>query len=266
MRPSTALALLTVLFATTSAWAQIDGLGRSMPAGPRFDEYNLGDGTQTSCANGNYEACFALEFGRCADANPRVAIPACSRQLNAQDNRVFPGNVRYQRAIRYALRANAYAKQGNTDRALSDYDRAVIADRNIFWIHSRRGEAYFFAGDYEEALESFDAAIELSPNSAAVLVNRALVFAASPDEELRNAPQALADAQRANQLAPRQPAYVDALACAYAANGDFDRAVAEQQRAIRLLAGSDEATVDEYRSRLDLYQQGMPFVMTPEDA
>ena len=264
MRQSFALALLMVLFVTTSASAQTDGLGRPLTAGPRFDEYNLGDGTQTACANGDFEACFSLEFGRCADVNPRIAIPACTRQLSTQDNRVHPGNVRYNRAIIYALRANAHLKQGNVDRALSDYDRAVRSERRIFWIHSRRGEAYFSAGDYEEALESFDAAIELNPDSASVLVNRALVLAAAPDEELRNPPQALADAQRANELAPRQPAYIDALACAYAANGEFDSAVQEQRRAITWLRRDDQDTIDDYRVRLNLYEQGMPYLMAPQ--
>lgn len=267
MRPSSLPTLLTVLCVSsfclsTLASAQTDGLGRPITGGQRFDEYNLGDGTRTSCAIGDFEACFSLEFGRCADTNPRVAIPTCTRQLVTPENRVFPGNIRYQRAIRYALRANAHAKQGNVDRALSDWDRAVRVDRTIFWIHSRRGEAYFVAGDYEEALESFDAAIALSPDAAAVLVNRALVFAAAPDEELRNAPQALADAQRANELAPRQPAYIDALACAYAANGDFERAVQEQRRAITWLRPDDQDSIDDYRVRLNLYQQGMPFLMS----
>ena len=111
-----------------------------------------------------------------------TAIPACTRQLATPENRLFRGDVRYQRAVRYTLRAIAHTKQGNVDRALSDYDRAVRADRSIFWIQTQRGDAYFLAGDYEEALESFDAAVALSPNSASLLVNRALVLAAAPDE------------------------------------------------------------------------------------
>ncbi len=259
MRPSSLPTLQTVLCVSifclpTLAFAQIDG---------RYDDHNFGDGTGRACAVGEYEACFSLQFGRCADANARVAIPACTRQLAAQDNRRISGNIRFERAVRYALRAIAHTRQGNVDRALSDYDRAVRAHGSIFWIQTLRGDAYFLAGDYEEALESFDAAVELNPDMAAVLVNRALVLAAAPDEELRNASQALADAQRANELAPRQPAYIDALACAYAANGDFERAVEEQRRAITWLWPDDQDTIDDYRVRLDLYEQGMPYLMVP---
>jgi len=255
MRASSKLAILSVLFLSVPASAQVNS---------PYNQYDLGDGTRSACAAGDFEACFSLEFGRCADANPRVAIPACTRQLSTQDNRQHPGNARYNRAIIYALRANAHAKQGNADRALSDWDRAVRSDRSIFWIHSRRGEAHFLAGDYEEALDSFDTAIELNADSAAVLINRALVLAAAPEENLRNPAQALADAQRANELVPRQPAYIDALACAYAANGDFDSAVEEQRRAITWLRRDDQDTIDDYRVRLNLYEQGMPYLMAPQ--
>ena len=95
----------------------------------------------------------------------------------------------------------------------------------------------------------------------AVGVGAALVLAAAPEEGLRDAPQALADAQKANQLVPRQPAYIDALACAFAANGDFEKAVEEEQRAITFLPKDDQATIDDYRARLALYREGTAFLM-----
>jgi tetratricopeptide (TPR) repeat protein len=144
------------------------------------------------------------------------------------------------------------------DLAFSDYDRAV-ANGSVFWIHAQRGDAYFLAGDFEEALVSYDAALNLNPDSAAVLCNRALVYTAAPDEEFRNAGQALADAQRANAIAPGQPAYVDALAVAFAANGDFDAAVAEAQRAIDLLPAGNQQVLDAFSAHLDLFENGTAF-------
>ena len=225
----------------------------------RNDDHQFGDGTINACELGDYVACFSLEYGRCANADPSIAIRACTRQLAVQDNRKRPGQLRYDRAVRYALRAMAHAKQGDVDRELSDYDRAVRANRSIFWIHAKRADAYFLVGDYEEALESFDAAAALSPDNASVFNNRAIIYAAAPDEELRDAQQALADAQRANALEPGQPAYIDVLAVAYAANGDFDTAAAEEQRAINLLPPGDPGAMDDYRVRLDLFQNRTPY-------
>ncbi len=257
-------AFSVILIASTSAFAQgSPGTGSSMgfytgepgipdPADERDVRHNL-------CNVGESDACFAIEFGLCADANPAVAIPACTRQLAQQDNRRTGGNYRFERAMRYMLRANAYTRQGNQDLALLDYDRAVAAYSSVFWIHVQRGDAYFLASNFAEALVSYDAALNLNPDSTSALNNRALILAAAPDEQLRNAPQALADAQRANELLPGQPAYIDCLAVAYAANGDFDRAVAEEQRAIDTLPPGNQAVLDDLRSRLELFESDTAF-------
>ncbi len=255
--------LLTVVFATTSASAQSDRTprGNSVLADPtwdlleRFPEYR-------ECSYGNITGCYLLQYGDCADDNPRVAIPACTRGLAVQDNRRTGINIRFERAVRYMLRANAYTLQGNLDRALNDYDRAVKAHSGVFWIHAVRGDAYFLSGIYDEALESYNRALALEPDEASALSNRALVLAAALDEELRDAPQALADAQHANEVLPGQPAYIDTLAIAYAANRDFDMAVAEEQRAMSLLSPDHQSTRDAYRERLNIFRNNMAFRMT----
>lgn len=257
-------ALLATLLISTSASAQgSPGTGSSNayqtgePGVP--DTANEWDVRHNQCNSGDKDACFAIEFGQCADRNPRVAVPACTRQLMQQENRRFGGDVRYERAIRYVLRAIAYTNQGDMGLALEDYDQAVTADDSVFWIHAQRGDANFLAGNFDQALNSYNAALALSPDIAAVLCNRALAYAAAPDEGLRNPQQALADAQRANEVAPGQPTYIDALAVAYAANGDFERAIAESQRAIDLLPADNQALLDDYGARLSLYQNNQPF-------
>ncbi|MEE8437940.1 MAG: tetratricopeptide repeat protein [Micropepsaceae bacterium] len=221
------------------------------------------DTRHQDCGLGDVAACFSLEFGRCADPNPRLAITACTRQLVVQDNRVNPGNLSADRAVRYALRGNAYVKRGDIDRALSDYDRAIASDRSAFWIQMTRANAYFLSGNNEEALHSFDAAANLSPDSVDALIYRALILAAASEEELREPALALTDAQRVDELTPGQPAYIDVLAVAYAANGEFEKAAQEAQRAIDLLPVREQAPMDDFRSRLDLYAQGLPFLMDP---
>ena len=262
-KPALFVLLLTLVFATTSASAQSDRTPRGgfVLADPsysmldRFPEYR-------ECSYGNITGCYLLQYGDCADDNPRVAIPSCTRGLAVQDNRRHGVNVRFERAVRYLLRANAHTIQGNLERALSDYDRAVKAHSGVFWIHAVRGDAYFLSGIYDEALESYNRALALEPDEASALSNRALVLAAAPDGELHDAPQALADAQHANEVLPGQPTYIDALAIAYAANGDFDMAAAEEQRAINLLSPDDQSTRDTYRERLNIFRNNMAFRMT----
>ena len=56
-----------------------------------------------------------------------------------------------------------------------------------------------------------------------------------------------------------RPAFVAALATAYAENGEFEKAVDTQQHAIDLLGPEDQGAIGTYLSRLELYQQSRPF-------
>lgn len=261
-------AFLAVLAVSTSAFAQgSPGTGSTNryytgePGMP--DTADERDVRHNSCNVGDSDACFAIEFGLCADRNPEIAIPACTRQLAQQEDRRVIGNTRLERAIRYMLRANAHTRLGQQSEALADYDLAVAAHGGVFWIQVQRGDAYFLARNFSEALISYDAALELNPDSTAALNNRSLILAAAPDEGIRNPSQALADARRANELLPGQPAYIDCLAVAYAANGDFENAVAEAERAIELLPPGNQAVLDDFNSRLALYRNEQPFRIPP---
>lgn len=256
------LALLACVFVSASASAQTDRTPRGEPVFAeqnymlleRFPEYQ-------ACSLGNVTECYLVQFGDCADDNPRVAIPACTRHLALQDNRRRLVDQRFERAVRYLLRANAHMNEGNLDRGLADLDRAVRADGRIFWIHAIRGDAYFLSGIYDEALESYDRALRIEEDEASARSNRALILAAAPDEELRNAPQALEDAQLVNELVPDQPAYIDVLAIAYAANGYFDMAEEEEERAMDLLPREDQGRWQSYRQRLRLFQNDLVYAM-----
>ena len=56
--------------------------------------------------------------------------------------------------------------------------------------------------------------------------------------------------------------FADALACAYAEVGDFELAVAEQQKAIKLLKAKKSPDEDELKkaeARLKLYREKKPY-------
>lgn len=229
-------------------------------------------------------------FDDCAHEDPQVAISACTRQLRPERNRSpfamsgdtagYPALLRddpdltarinFINAVRYVLRANAYSSQGENRNALRDYDSAVRSAvsagirfrEDIYWVHERRAEAYFFAGQYEEALVSYEEAIQINPVSANVLQYRTLDLAAAYEETLRDSSQALVYAQRLNELLPGDRDHVAVLAIAYAANGEFDKAAEEQQRAIDLVADGDQRTLAAYQRRLEIFSEGK-FVRLP---
>ncbi|NIO40127.1 MAG: tetratricopeptide repeat protein, partial [Burkholderiales bacterium] len=130
------------------------------------------EATIRACESGDDVVCSRMYFGNCAHENPRVAIPACTRQLSQlgqQDQRAVNPSTRRMNSLRYAMRANAHLKDGNLENALADFDRAITSSDDYFWVHERRGRAYFIAGDYEEAMSSFNEAAALNPDDATLL-------------------------------------------------------------------------------------------------
>jgi tetratricopeptide (TPR) repeat protein len=225
MRLNGILVLLTLLFMSTSATAQLGIPG-------------------IECAIEVRGLFWAQAFGRCAHPNPRIAIPACTRQLLDRDGatsyRTNSSRRRMLRAQQCSLRGTAHLKLGNVDQALDDYDRALTANKNLYWIHLARGAVHFAIADDQGALISFNDAVSQAPNSAVALNERARLLTSALDENVLNGQQAIADARSASALAaPGWPDNVAVLASAYAENGEFELAVETQQRAIELLEPGD---------------------------
>ena len=88
--------------------------------------------------------------------------------------------------------------------------------------------------------------------------NLAFLQATCPDDTYRDGEKAVINAKRACQLdGEKQPRYLDTLAAAYAEDGDFEKAVKWQEKALE--KASDETIKKRYRSRLELYRQGKPY-------
>jgi hypothetical protein len=94
-------------------------------------------------------------------------------------------------------------------------------------------------------------------------VSNALAYAlaTSPRESLRDGPRAVRLAQAVvAETEGRHPDYLDTLAAAYAETGAFDRAIAEQRRAIAMLEGHDvpEGVIESFQRHLAAIEAGQP--------
>ena len=66
-------------------------------------------------------------------------------------------------ALAYDNRGNAYARKGDLDRALADYDEAIRLDPKLALAYYNRGNAYAKMGDPDRALADYNEAIRLDP-------------------------------------------------------------------------------------------------------
>ena len=175
----------------------------------------------------------------------------------------------YQEAVRLNPDyADAYNNLGNdlvannrADEAVVNYRRALQADPNRHDIFYRLGLAFNQLGRTREAVDSYWAALKLNPNLAPVLNNLAWALATSPDDQLRNGPEAVRLAEHACELTHyAQPFFMGTLAAAYAESARFPEAVATAEKAEELAStvGANKLAEQE-RQLVELYRIGKPY-------
>jgi eukaryotic-like serine/threonine-protein kinase len=87
----------------------------------------------------------------------------------------------------------------------------------------------------------------------------AWILATAPYDDVRDGPKSLQFASQANQICGgRNPGILAILAAAHAECGDFDKAIATQQKAISLLRKGGDAQAP-YAAALKLYESHQPF-------
>jgi tetratricopeptide (TPR) repeat protein len=181
--------------------------------------------------------------------------------------RLDASTVEYRRALalkpEYALAennlGNVLVMQGKPDEALRHFQAAVRIDPGNVEAHYNLGSVARGRGDWREALGQFREAIALKPDAAPALVGLAWLLASAPDAMLRDPDEAIRLAERMADVTERHDASVlDLLAAAYAAAGDFDRAVTTAQAALDLTPPDSAAAT--MRARLDRYKQRQPYV------
>jgi tetratricopeptide (TPR) repeat protein len=159
----------------------------------------------------------------------------------------------------FVLRAVAYSKVRQNGMAVKDCEEAIRLDPNYSAAYVERGAAHADEREYEKALEDYKHALQLKPNSSVAYYKLAWLRATCPRDQLRNGREALDDAKRACELSDWDDAHnLEALAAAYAENGDFIEAVKWQKKALENQKyGKQEAT--EAQMRLRRYQEKKPY-------
>ncbi len=200
----------------------------AQPAEPRQAEA-AHDGAPTKLASSDARAIAQHALSLMTTPTSRDATP------------ITPGNANY-----YVHRAAAWAKMGDLERAMTDYDAAILLDdANIEAFHGR-GLVRARRGEVELALADFDRAIRLSFADPKIYLDRGTLW-----YQRGRYDRAIADFNQAIKLSP-------GLASAYSYRGtalrrkrDFKSAIADLDQAIRL----NPAIVDAYRNR-DLARTG----------
>jgi tetratricopeptide (TPR) repeat protein len=224
---------------------------------------------------------------------PEEAIAHFQKALESS-----PGGAEAQRAQAQSNIGNALLQKGLVDEAIVQFQQALElapADRII---HNDYGNALLEKGLLDGAIDQFQAALDsggednytalIHYNLANTLRQRKLLnqavahyreaikreprlvqaqnrlawtLATSSDASIRNGPEAIELATRANELsAGENPMFLRTLAAACAENGQFSRAVEIGRRASELaIAQGNGALSEALRNEIALYQSALPY-------
>lgn len=161
-------------------------------------------------------------------------------------------------AAHYNL-ATALSALGRLQEAVEHYQHALGLRPDYALAHNNLGGVLLSVGRSDEARRHFEEAVRLDPQNAGAHANLAWILATARAETLRDAGRAVRLAERAAALTGRTDAsMLDVLAAAYAADGQFDRAVTTCDQALALPPEPGLAAA--LRERRALYGQGRAYL------
>lgn len=142
-------------------------------------------------------------------------------------------------------------------RAIAALDRAIDEAPDNATLYRFRGDSYLNLGRHPKAVADYNKALELAPEDPGVLNNLAWTLATSPDDSVRDGQRAVELAQQAAELTHHEQAHIlSTLAAAYAESGDFEQAKEWSTKAGEL---DDGEHADQMAEELETYQRGEPF-------
>lgn len=231
------------------SWRPRHNRGVSYAAAGRFDEA-LEEFNWTIAHNPRYaNAWFNRGEIHCEMGRYRQAASDYTESL-----RIHPEDAEV-----YAARGVARFHVGEVEESLRDFDRAVRYANGDANVYVDRAELLVVMGQWQRAAEDYREAIRLDETLSRAYCGAAWLMAACPDPRIRDPELALQAARRGIRLRGEDDArYLDTLAAAEAAAGQFDQARKTLVKAMEL---APVKFLPELRRRLALYEKDQPFVL-----
>ena len=159
----------------------------------------------------------------------------------------------------------AYLNLGTTYAAMGKFQAAIDVWKQLERIQPNNaslvfniGLGWLRLGQDAKASSALRKAFDLEPNNKQIATTLIKLLATSQRHSVRDVLQAITFAERLYTSRPRDPVVADLLAIAFAANGNFDRAVRYSEIALEF-GKADRKFANEVRSRLERYRRKVTF-------
>jgi len=157
----------------------------------------------------------------------------------------------------YRGRANSYYSLRLYRKSLTDFDRAVTLNPGSSISHAERADAHGRLGNWAQAAADYRQAIELDNKLGRAYQGAAWIMATCPVERFRDKDRALQAAERAIELDGESDyRYLDTIAAAHAANGNYEDAHDYLEQAIEAAPETERKNLEKRRQ---LYESEQPF-------
>jgi tetratricopeptide (TPR) repeat protein len=160
-----------------------------------------------------------------------------------------------------------YSKRGKRALARKSLERAIRIDPDMAEAHMYLGRLQELQGESVLAKASYERAVLHAPDDPKANVYFAWLLATCNDDRVRQPAEAIRRAKYAADItARRDPIILDTLAAAYAAGGQFDRAVTVSEKALALATDRKDSSLhNAIRLRLELYKKSVSYREAPSE-
>jgi tetratricopeptide (TPR) repeat protein len=212
----------------------------------------------------NFLGIALCEAGRIDEAIPyyKRALEIDPHFANASANLALALAAKGESAADHINKGYTLALKGNLDEATLHLTQALWLDPNSAQAHYYLGQVLVQRGKINEAITHFEEVLRLKPNWVEPMNNLAWLLAASKESTIHNPDKAVRLARQACELTNyKKPDLLDTLSVAYAATGDFSKAIETAKKALELCQSSEQNTLKkEIENRLVLYKAGRPYI------
>ncbi|MCH8147211.1 MAG: sulfatase-like hydrolase/transferase [Planctomycetes bacterium] len=167
-----------------------------------------------------------------------------------------PGHAHYLTNLGTVLLA-----QRRPSEAIPFLETALLDEPANEFAHRSLWQCYRAIGRRDDAVRALRAAKKALPGPSLIQCSLAWMLATAPAPSAEDTENAVRWAQECCEMLPVNVRHFDALAAAYAAQGEFEKAADVARQALAMAAKAGQLGVKgQIEARLGLYESGRPFV------
>jgi tetratricopeptide (TPR) repeat protein len=136
----------------------------------------------------------------------------------------------------YMSRGDAFQMDGQYDKAIEDYNKAIKLNPESFYAYAGRGKVFQLQGQYDKTIKDYSKAIELCPEDTNAYYNRGEVFRLQGQYD-----KAIKDYSKSIELKPKNAFAYGGRGDAFRLQGQYDKAIEDCSKAIKLYPKGDFA-------------------------